>query len=137
MTSVNILSIVIAAIASFAIGSVWYSPVAFGRQWMALMGIDEKKASEAGVSGMWKLYAAQFITTLVMFLVLGFLFIATGNHGAWNGATLGGIVWFGFAATDAVGKVLWEKKPLKLILINLGGSLVALIVGGAIIGAMS
>ena len=63
MTSYDFWSILVAAIVAFAIGSLWYSPLLFGKEWMALSGISTSDASST--KGMWKLYVAQFITTLV------------------------------------------------------------------------
>ena len=135
MTAISIFPIGVAAIASFIIGSLWYSPLLFGRHWAALVGIDDKQMEEAKARGVIKLYVAQFITTLVTFSVLAFLFAATGTHGGWNGAVLGFFVWLGFVVTEAAGKVMWERKSTKLTLINIGSSLLSLLLGGAIIGA--
>ena len=40
LSTANWLAILIAAVAYFALGSVWFS-VLFGKQWMALNGIPE------------------------------------------------------------------------------------------------
>ncbi len=130
--SINIWSILVAAVVSFIIGAVWYSPALFGKQWMTLTntGIitpEQKK-------GMWKLYVTQFLLSVVTMCILGFGIAAMQISSAIDGATLGLLAWIGFYATTGAGNLLWERKPLKLVLIATGSILLILIVGGAIIG---
>ena len=40
LASLNILAILVAAIASMALGTLWYSPVLFGNAWLAALGKD-------------------------------------------------------------------------------------------------
>ncbi len=51
-----------------------------------------------------------------------------------DGATLGLLAWIGFYATSGIGSILWERKPLKLVLISTGAMLLNLIISGAILG---
>jgi hypothetical protein len=132
--SINIWSILVAALVSFGIGSVWYSPIAFGKQWMALINMSAKNISDAKAQGIWKLYIIQFLLTVLTVCVLAFGIAAMNITSAFNGATLGFLVWIGFYATMAAGGILWENKPLKLALIGGGAMLLNLLVSGAIIG---
>ena len=133
--SINIWSILVASIVSFVIGAIWYSPVLFGKQWMALINMGQKDIATAQANGIWKLYVIQFLLTVVSMCILAFGVAAMSITGAFNGATLGLLVWIGFYATSAVGGMLWEKRSLKFALITSGAMLVNLIVSGAIIGA--
>jgi hypothetical protein len=40
MNGVNFLAIIASVFAAFLISSFWYSPLLFGRQWLALRGVD-------------------------------------------------------------------------------------------------
>ena len=135
MNAVTIYPIIVAAISTFIISSLWYSQLLFGRHWAKLVGLDDQTLDETRMSAVWKSYAAQLIASIVLFSVLGFIFVTTGMRGAVNGATLGALAWLGFIATDTVGKILWEKLPIKLACINAGISLFNLALGGAIIGS--
>jgi len=130
--SINIWSILVAAIASFIIGSIWYSPILFGKQWMALTNTGavtpEKK------KGIWKLYVVQFLLSIVTMCILGFAIAAMQITSALDGATLGLLAWVGFYATFRAANLLWQPGSLKLALISAGSILLNLIVGGAIIG---
>ncbi|TSC78631.1 MAG: hypothetical protein G01um101425_1033 [Candidatus Peregrinibacteria bacterium Gr01-1014_25] len=43
LNTLHIPSLLAAVAASMVIGAVWYSPMAFGKQWMALVGLTEKQ----------------------------------------------------------------------------------------------
>jgi len=134
MTQVHIWSIIVAAVVAYVIGAFWYSPVLFGKQWMQLKGISENDITPESKRGMWKRYLAQLVTTLVLFSVLGFIITATGSVTAGDGIFLAFLVWLGFSVMPAIGDMLWNKAPFKLILITQVCSLVSWLIGGAIIG---
>ena len=133
--TVNIWPILVATIVSFGIGSLWYSPILFGTDWMNLVKSFNKSWNNSNVSGVWKHYLAQLIATIVSLCVLAFFISTVSAATAGDGAFLGFLVWLGFTVTESVGYFLWEQKPLRLILINSIGTLLNLIVSGAILGA--
>ena len=134
MYTINIWPILVASAVSFGLGARWYSPILFGKEWMALAKISTADIT-ANTSSMLKIYVTQAIAVIVSFLVLGFILSSTGTAGGTNGAFMAFIIWLGFSATESVGSILWERKPLKLILIQSVGTLISLVIGGAIIGA--
>ena len=60
MFDVNYLAVVVAAISSFVLGGLWYSPVLFGKAWMRESGFDESKAGHPG-----KVFGLAFIFSLI------------------------------------------------------------------------
>ena len=44
---INYLAVLIAALASYVLGALWYSPVLFGKLWMKLSKIDPKNMDAA------------------------------------------------------------------------------------------
>ena len=44
----NLLAIVTAALVTFAVGGLWYSPILFAKPWMRECGLTEEQAREAG-----------------------------------------------------------------------------------------
>ena len=99
------------------------------------MKMSDADITAAKARGLWKYYLSQFIATLVSFGVLAFFIESIGAQTAGDGAFMGFLAWIGFTATEAVASALWEKKSFKLILIQSIGTLVSLLVGGAILGA--
>ena len=48
-TDVKLWAVLVAAVASVMIGSIWYSPPVFGTTWMKLAGIREKNMQKEGM----------------------------------------------------------------------------------------
>ncbi len=132
---INFWSVLVAAVVAFVISAVWYSPILFGKEWMALAGCDEKDIAEAKSKGVTKYYIIQLIMTLISFCVLGFAMNVAGIQGTSDGAFVGIIAWLGFSVPLYVGNYMWDRRPAKLVLINAVCGLLTMVIGGAIIGA--
>ena len=128
--NVNLLAVVVAAIAHFVIGAIWYAPPVFGKTWMELLG---KKMDEVGNPA--KGFVAAFIGALILTYVLAVLIGFAGAKTALDGAIIGLLTLIGFVLTVGSTEVIFGAKPVKLYLLNNGYQLVAFIVTGAIIGA--
>ena len=48
-STLNWLAIIVSALAFFALGAVWYTPVAFGKIWMKETGITAETAKKANM----------------------------------------------------------------------------------------
>ncbi len=131
---INYLSVLVAAVVGFVIGSLWYT-VLFGKVWMKLMEFSPKQLAKNKKKGMMGSMIFMFISILVMAYVVDYLLIYTGGVNMTAGAMLGFWVWLGFVATTMTGQVLWEGKSWKLYFINVAHYLVVLIVMGAILAA--
>lgn len=131
---VNYLAVVVSAIASMVIGFLWYGSL-FGKQWMALSGINPAKIDEAKKQSMGKGYALAFVGSLLTAYILNHV-IALSNayfstSGIQAGLTSGFWMWLGFVVPVTLNSLLWEGKPLKLWILNTSYYLVMfLIVGG-------
>jgi hypothetical protein len=135
MYTVNIWAILVASVVSFGIGALWYSPILFGKEWMALSKISDKDIGDAQSKGMWKHYVIHFIFTVITFCVLAFIASATGLKTSGDGAFIAFVAWLGFILPGSVSELLWKKTPFKLVLIDSMNVLISLIIGGAIIGS--
>lgn len=134
---INYLAVLVAAIMSMAIGSFWYSPKGFGKQWMALSGITPDKIEAAKAKGMQKTYAIAFVGSLVMSYVLAHALVFASAYLQVSGMAAGLMAgfwnWLGFIAPVTLGSVLWEGKPWKLYVLNNAYYIVSLLVMGAIL----
>lgn len=131
VVSINYVAVLLAAVASFVLGALWYSAL-FGKSWMKLMGFDQRKL-QGMKKGVWKSYAAGFVAALVMSYVLAHFVKYAQAATALEGIAAGFWVWLGFVATIMLGAVIWEGKPPKLYAINAGYYLVSLALMGAIL----
>jgi hypothetical protein len=115
----------VAAVIGMTIGAFWYSPIAFGKIWMRLSGIEEPK-------GALRAFIVGFLSMIVMSYALAVCVDVFGAVTLVSGALVGIFIWLGFVATVTLGMVIWEGKKLTLYLINAGFYLVAFAVMGAI-----
>jgi hypothetical protein len=127
----NLAAVIAAALATFVIGGLWYSPVLFGRAWMR-----ENKFTDADVASNSKVRA--FGGALVMSLVMSAnlaCFLADAKTTLVWGMIAGGLAGVGWAATAIATVALFEKKSWTYIAINGGYQIVSFITMGAILGA--
>ncbi len=134
---INIMAVFIAAVASMALGALWYSPLAFGNVWAKMTWSDPKHLAAQKKKGMGKGYAIAFLGSLVMAFVLAHAIEFAGTYlnvaGASAGLMSGFWNWLGFIVPVSLGSVLWEGKSWKLWAINSGYHLVQLLMMGTIL----
>ena len=131
--NVNYLAILVAAVASFALGWLWYSPALFAKIWMSEMGMTPEKMAAMPKSGMAKQFSLSFLGGLIMAWVLAVLISRVGANSLIGGLKLGAFVWLGFIATVQMSDILFGGKSKKLYLINTGYNLVSLLLMGVIL----
>ena len=128
---INYVAALVAALANWIIGMLWYSPILFGNTWTKLSKIDPKKMDMK--KEMPKIAGIGLLGAFVSAVVLGLLIDMTISTTLVEGMTIGFWAWLGFAATTLVNGVLYEKKPWSLYIINSGYLFAAYIAMGAIL----
>ena len=132
ISGMNYLAVLVAAVAVYILRTLWYSPAFLGKLWMAASGLTEEKTKE-GNPGL--IFGASFVLELVAAFVLA-MFIgteATFSLGLQTGF-LAGLFW----VSTALGVVyLFERRSLRLWLLNAGYLTLAFTVMGGILGAWS
>ena len=137
MLSINLVAVLVAAIANFVIGFLLHGPVA-GKLWMKLANIHP--TGKEKLSDMIPQMVKNFIANLVFAYVLEmFIFVTTSYYNT-VGSVLSGIgiafwVWFGFIVTGSSMEVIWMGKKLKLWLFEIFSSLLSILAMGAILAA--
>ena len=128
MDNVNYLAVVVAAVSSFLIGGVWYSPVLFAAAWQREAGLtDEQVRKGAG-----RAFGGTAVLSLIVATNLGFFL---GRHAgiAW-GTGAGALAGIGWAAASLATVFLFERRSTMLIVIDGGYLAVSYAAMGAIIG---
>ena len=97
LSDLNWLAVIVAALAYFAIGAVWYAPSVFGKAWMAAGGLA---MPEAGTRPSPAIYLTPLIGSVLSAVALGMLAKATGTDTLEEGIALGLVVAIGFAGRD-------------------------------------
>jgi hypothetical protein len=129
---VNIPAVLVSAVAAFALGALWYSPVLFAKQWMKAQGHTPEKL-EAMKKGMARAYGVSFICLLVMAAAMALLIGRLGIGSVLGGIKLGVLCWVGFAATVGLTANMYSDKPLSAYLIDAGYQLVYMVIMGIIL----
>jgi hypothetical protein len=132
---INPWAVLVSAIATMAIGFLWYSPILFARPWMRLMGVDPNdKAKLAEMQkGAGKVYGLSFAASIVSAVVLAKIIGISSVAAIPYGMKIGFAVWLGFVTTVQLTGALFGKQPTKLYLINTGYQLVCYLAMGAIL----
>lgn len=135
LVSVNYLAVLVCGLINMVLGMLWFSPVLFGKPWMAALGwnpakMDEMKKTQKNMGAK---YAIAALTGLVLAFVMShFVYFVSASTFA-QGMKTGLWLWLGFVATSGVNAVLWEKKPLKLYAIDVGYYLVDMMILGGVL----
>lgn len=130
MEGLNIWAVIVAALSTFLIGGLWYSPIVFGKPWMRENGFTEERLKDAN---MVKIFGLAFLLALIAAINLA-MFLGAENRPE-MGALWGFAAGFGWVATFVGTHYLFERKSFTLFLINAGYSVVALTVMGIILAA--
>ena len=130
---VNLIAVVVAVIASMALGFVWY--MALGKQWMAALGRNAEDVMQGGMGAsptpfIWSA-AMQFISAYSLALLLPRVMGAVNLQ---NGLILGFHLWLGFSITTMITNHRYQQSKWSLTLIDGGYMLGVLLVQGIVIG---
>ncbi len=129
--SVNHLAVIIAALSTFLIGGLWYSPVLFGKAWQRENGLSDTDLQQGNMA---TIFGLSFLFSLLMAYNLAF-FLNDPSIDLSMGTLYGFLTGFGWVAMALFIIGLFERKSWKYMLINGGYMIVAFTVMGAILGA--
>lgn len=128
--SINLTAAIVATVASFILGGLWYGP-AFGQRWQALVGLADEEIASSGPP--LKIFTAAFVLTLVQALMLSAIIPADPNVTV--GLVYALVIGIGFVATAFGVNYLFSRSPRALFAIDAGFNVLQFALMGAIIGA--
>lgn len=133
---VNFFAVLLAAIASFLFGGVWYGM--FARQWLSAVERDNERRGgttwpvRASAIPLIIAFLAQLLMAYILAGVIGNL--GPGEVTPINGVVSGVYVWIGFVMTVLVVSHAFQGTDRALTLIDGGHWLGVLMIQGAVIG---
>ena len=128
----NYLSIVVAALAGFGVGAIWY--MVLGTAWLDALGKTEDDIRGSGAAQAMPFIIA-LVADLVMAIMLAGLMGHLGDVSVRGGLISGFFIWVGFVITTMGVNHAFSGASPKLTAIDGGHWLAVLLVMGAIIGA--
>ncbi|MEO6067625.1 MAG: DUF1761 domain-containing protein [Gemmatimonadales bacterium] len=129
----NYLAVLVAALATFALGALWYMPL-FGKLWLKEHAYTPAQLEQMKGTAP-RAYGVSFAAYLVVALVLSALIQLTGIIRWQGGLKLGALCWLGFAATIGLTANMYSEKKFSTFVIDAGYQLVYLMMMGAILAA--
>src|SRR4051812_46846109 len=140
MEHINIVAILVATVANFFVGFLWYTPL-FGKAWAKENGFDmsvKPKGSVIARGMIMNVFGNFFMAFVMASNVMAWSFVpetqtmSTGVQ-IFNSAFF---TWLGFFVPVDLNSVAWEGKSWKLFAINTGYHLLMTIVSSIILIAM-
>ena len=134
LSSLNYLAVVVAAVAAFLIGFVWYLPPVMGMRWAGLVsrytGITQEELMRGDQERAIVIWA---VGMLVNALVLAIIIRTLGLTSLADAVVLGVLVWLGFGASFSSWPVAFARQPWALWAVNNGAFLLMQVVMAVIL----
>jgi len=115
MPQINYLAVIAAAVSTFVIGGLWYSPLLFGKPWQRETGLSDQ---ELATSSMPKIFGAALVLSLIAAFVFALFLGPRPSMPLGLGAGFSaGLCW----VASSIGiNYLFARRSLKLFLIDGG-----------------
>lgn len=132
---INWLAVVLAALSTMVVGSLWYSPKVFGNLWQKLAKLDPKNMADP-VKAISLTVVASLVTAYVLAHVAYLSNAFFGNSFLQDALTTAFWVWLGFTAVRILTHDLFENRPAKLTLLTVSHEFVTFMIMGLVIGLL-
>lgn len=131
-SQINWLAVIVATIAYFMLGAIWYSKALFGNRWAALVKLDMNDPNLK--KGMAQLMIGSFVFMFIACIGLAILVNRINPlMDIMSGVKIGLLAGICFATTSVSITYLYEKKPTALHMITAGYHIVGLLIASIII----
>lgn len=136
VVDVNVWAILLAAVSSMVVGSIWYAKPVFGTMWAKLVKLSDNDMREGAMMAMVGAFVVAVLTAYILAHVTyisSYFFQVSFMESALNSAFW---LWLGIALPTIVTHGLFEKRRKKLMLLTSVHTLVTFVVMALIIGAL-
>ena len=131
---VNYIAILVAAVVSFFIGALWYSPLLFAKRWIkATCKTEEDLKGGDGTTPYIISFVAWLIATYVLAVFIDYGVDLNSSPQFLYGMLAAFLCWFGFVAAISLIHNLFAQRPTALWFIDSGYILVAFLISGIIL----
>lgn len=131
INNINWVAVLVAGLAYFFLGALWYSKLLFAPKWIELLKIDvHAPDAKKGVA---PIMIGSLICMLLISAGLAILIDRMDLYGWQSGVKLGALTGLGFSSFAISINYLYERKPIGLFLINAGYATIGQIVACVIL----
>ncbi|HEX6929653.1 MAG TPA: DUF1761 domain-containing protein [Gammaproteobacteria bacterium] len=128
----NIVAVLVAAAAGFAIGGVWYAPFLFGPLWSRMSPLEDDQRGNSGT----REYAVAVGCIIVQALVLYLILLATETLAIAPALWMGLLLWAGFTAAPSLSEAVFSRRSLGAWLVDSGHRLVVTLVMATVLSLL-
>ena len=128
---INWLAVLVATVAYFILGAIWYNKAVFGSKWAQGHGI--KMNDPEAKKGAGKIMMISFVGFIVITITLAILIAKMSLTGIMSGVKLGLITGIGFSSMTICISYFYTKKPMALHFIDGAYHVVGQIVAAVIL----
>jgi hypothetical protein len=115
-SDINWLAVLVAAIAYFALGAIWYNKGVFGTKWATGHGLNMNDPEARKGAG--KIMIFSFLCFILITIALAFLVVKLNLTVFMSGVKLGLITGVGFSWMAIAISYLYTKKPTSIHVID-------------------
>jgi high-affinity Fe2+/Pb2+ permease len=133
-TEIHWLAVLVAAVAGFLVGGLWYGPL-FGKAWQAARGLSDEALKDG--ANMPLIFGLTFLLNVVSAFVLDHTLGTYGDPDMSLSLMIAGGIALGFVIPAMGVNYLFSRMSLKLFLIDAGYWLVIYCLMGAILDLLS
>jgi hypothetical protein len=136
--TVNYWAVILAALSTMVVGSVWYAQAVFGKSWAKLAHVNMNKKVETSqlVWLMGSTFVASLLTAYILAHVTFLSHAFFSNSYLQDALSTGFWLWLGFVAARLYVHDAFEGRPIKLTVMNSAHELVTVMVMAFVIGLM-
>ena len=130
--NINWLAVLVAAILRLVVGSIWFSPVAFLKQWQQLTGFSPESMQRVLIRAI----VIDLVLSLVMSFVLyhAVMYATNMQPNVVSGILVGLLNWAGFVLATHLPLWAYENRSFKLLALGTGSNIVSMALMGALFG---
>ena len=129
--NLNWLAVILAGVAYFVLGAVWYSNLLFGKQYRAAIGVGDEAATPPAAA-----LIVNLVGWLIAALAMGLIAESIGADGFAEGVMLGIVIWLGFIVTNGIVNDFYSGMNAELAKVNGPYNLLGFVIMGAILATM-
>jgi UDP-N-acetylmuramyl pentapeptide phosphotransferase/UDP-N-acetylglucosamine-1-phosphate transferase len=119
--SIAVLPFIIIGVANFVVSWLYYSPLApWFKTWQIGVGadLDRKEMTEEEKKAMPRLMGGAVVASFLLSYGLQVIIHSVNARDFISGATIGFVLWFGFAVTHSLNTQFEGRKPIVLVINN-------------------
>jgi len=127
---INYFAVAAAWLVNVVVGTYWYSPAGFGKQWARLSGVNHMKIPEQEAT---KIIGYVALSAVFQALTLAVILNSLGVAQLTDGLMVGLVLWLGLTAATTVGVTLYQRLGWKFWWINSSYFFVVMTINSAVL----